>query len=443
VILLGVVGLGWFVWTKTHPADNGLGPILTGTVKKGDLVETVTATGSVAAQTGAEVHIGSQITGRIKRLYADVGQVVKKGDLIAELDLPEYQAELQQSNDAYQSSISKLTQAQQNYTLGLSQTSSAVAVARASLRSSMELLKVAQANADQQKVQTPADIQKAEAALQQAVATLSTATSNLNQVQAGANLTIQNAEEALTQAQATDKNNQTEYAREPSLGQRGFVPQSAVDAAKQAAEVSSSQVRASTKSLEFTKQSVTANLQAARDQVVQAQQGVASARSALQAARAETYTTASKIASVADAQAAVAQARANLTLAVGNLTSNAVHQQDIKQADAAMQQASKQIVVTRSALDKTFIRAPISGTVLNLAVQQGETLAAGLSAPTVIVVADLNRLEVDAYIDETDIGKVKVGQPVQVVVDAFPNRPLKGKITKVSSGSDSARDRDL
>jgi len=84
---------------------------------------------------------------------------------------------------------------------------------------------------------------------------------------------------------------------------------------------------------------------------------------------------------------------------------------------------------------KSIIRSPITGTVLNLAVQQGETLAAGLSSPTVIVVADLHRLQVDAYVDETDIGKIKIGEEASVAVDAFPKRPLRGHVVKVAAGS--------
>ena len=59
----------------------------------------------------------------------------------------------------------------------------------------------------------------------------------------------------------------------------------------------------------------------------------------------------------------------------------------------------------------------------------------GLSAPTLIVVADLNRLQVDAYVDETDIAKVHLGQEADITVDAFPKRPFRGKVTKVASGS--------
>jgi RND family efflux transporter MFP subunit len=148
-----------------------------------------------------------------------------------------------------------------------------------------------------------------------------------------------------------------------------------------------------------------------------------------------TYSTDARMADVADARAAVSVAQSNVKLSQGNLTSNAVREQDVQQARDAIDQASAQIKVNQSQVNKTVIRTPISGTVLQLAAQQGETLAAGLSAPTLIIVADLKRLEVDAYVDETDIGKVKLGQPVDITVDAFPDLTIRGKVSKVASGS--------
>jgi len=107
----------------------------------------------------------------------------------------------------------------------------------------------------------------------------------------------------------------------------------------------------------------------------------------------------------------------------------------VRQSHEAAAQLAAQLAYNQAQLDKSLIRSPIAGTVLQLNVQQGETLAAGLAAPTLIVVADLGRLEVDAYVDETDIGKVRVGQPAQVAVDAFPGQTFQGKVTKVASGS--------
>jgi HlyD family secretion protein len=89
----------------------------------------------------------------------------------------------------------------------------------------------------------------------------------------------------------------------------------------------------------------------------------------------------------------------------------------------------------RAQNDKTVIRTPISGTVLSLDVQQGETIAAGLSAPTLIRVTDLHRLQVDAFVDETDVGSVEVGQPATITVDAYPNRTFRGRVVKIASGA--------
>jgi len=71
--------------------------LVTGQAEKISITETVSATGSVTAQTGAQVKIGSQITGTIKRLFADVGTQMKAGEVIAELDVPDLEAEVRQA----------------------------------------------------------------------------------------------------------------------------------------------------------------------------------------------------------------------------------------------------------------------------------------------------------------------------------------------------------
>ncbi len=116
-----LAGIGWYTWRKLHPPDN-VGPLILGSATQGDLIETVTANGSVEAQTGAQINIGSQVTGRIKHLYADVGQKVKAGETIAVLDLPDVSAAVSQAQHADDGAASKLTQSGQSYSLGLSQT---------------------------------------------------------------------------------------------------------------------------------------------------------------------------------------------------------------------------------------------------------------------------------------------------------------------------------
>jgi RND family efflux transporter MFP subunit len=72
--------------------------------------------------------------------------------------------------------------------------------------------------------------------------------------------------------------------------------------------------------------------------------------------------------------------------------------------------------------------------VASVSTQQGETVTSGSAAaqaPTFVTIIDLNRLQVDAYVDETDIGKVRVGHEATFGVDAFPDKEFGGKVTAI------------
>jgi macrolide-specific efflux system membrane fusion protein len=102
-----------------------------------------------------------------------------------------------------------------------------------------------------------------------------------------------------------------------------------------------------------------------------------------------------------------------------------------KQARA--EEARARAALRSAEVDRSFatIRAPISGVVASVATQEGETVAAGLNAPTFLTIVDLDRLHVHAYVDEVDIGKLAVGQEAAFTVDAFPARDLAGRIAAI------------
>ena len=100
-------------------------------------------------------------------------------------------------------------------------------------------------------------------------------------------------------------------------------------------------------------------------------------------------------------------------------------QAQLDQAEAALQQA-------RVNLSHTVIASPVSGIVLSRNVEVGQTVAAGLQAPTLFIIArNLDTLELDARVDESDVGRVKVGQPVAFTVDAYPGQTFSGTVRQV------------
>ena len=100
IAIVVLLAIGVFALNKVR-AGSSRPKLIADKVRRGDLIETVSATGSVNAQEPGRSPHGSQLTGVIKRLFADVGAKVKAGQLIAELDLPDLQANLGSSQAAF------------------------------------------------------------------------------------------------------------------------------------------------------------------------------------------------------------------------------------------------------------------------------------------------------------------------------------------------------
>jgi HlyD family secretion protein len=124
---------------------------------------------------------------------------------------------------------------------------------------------------------------------------------------------------------------------------------------------------------------------------------------------------------VAQAQVEVARAQA------GSAESN------VKQREALLAQA-------RIDLERTQIRSPVDGIVIKRSIEAGQTVAASLQAPELFVIArNLDDMQVEAAIDESDISRVKTGQKVSFTIDAFPGRGFEGQVGQVRKAAVSAQ----
>ena len=254
LLLCAAIGAAWWAFGRNEETKKASAPSTARVIRR-DFSSTVLATGAVKPQVGAEVRVGARISGKVEHLYANIGDPVRKGQVIAELEKADLEA--------------------------------AVTKARAEV-------KVAGAKV-------------ADAASRVKLADL-------------------------------------EYHRQQNLIKKDFTSQQAVDKALK------------------EKESARAGLNLARKQ--------------LDAAR-----------------AALEEARVKLSYAT--------------------------------------ITAPISGVIASVSTQQGETVAAGLMAPTFVTVINLRHLQVDAYVDEVDIGNVQTGQRCVFTVDAFPSREFHGTVAAI------------
>ena len=290
IMLVAICGIGWW-WSTRNLSTGTAEPLPTAIVLRRDFNSSVLATGAVRPRVGAEVRVGSRISGTVERLYANIGDPVEKGRIIAELDRADLEAD--------------------------------VAQAEAELR-------VAEVNLNAVRTLMPQEIERARIDLDACTATLELSKAEL----------LRHAE--LHKSRATS-GTELDSARE-----RRTVAQSKLTAAR-----------------------ITHQLYISREEQ-----------------------------ELRQAEAKVAAAR------------------------AALERAKVQVSYTK-------IKAPISGVIASVATQEGETVAAGLNAPTFVTVIDLDRLQVDAFVDEVDIGKITLGQKAVFTVDAYPGHEFTGSVEAI------------
>lgn len=165
-------------------------------------------------------------------------------------------------------------------------------------------------------------------------------------------------------------------------------------------------------------------------------------------------------AAVLSAEAALAQNRATRDEAVANLARlDAVHalsdgrvpsQAELdaaraarERSDAAVQVAIAGVAEAKASLsaaeidlEKSVIRSPIDGIVLDRRVEPGQTVAASFQAPILFTLGqDLRRMDLTVYVSEADVGRVEEGQVASFTVDAWPEAEFEARVRKVSFGS--------
>ena len=128
------------------------------------------------------------------------------------------------------------------------------------------------------------------------------------------------------------------------------------------------------------------------------------------------------------------------------LEENVVSQDTVDSARSTADQAVAQIELDRANIQQqqaalhaaevnlgyTDIISPVDGTVVLRNVDVGQTVAASFQTPTLFLIAqDLTRMQVDASVSESDVGPVRIGQPAEFTVDAFPHHPFPGNVSQV------------
>jgi membrane fusion protein (multidrug efflux system) len=332
--------------------------------------------------------VSPKISGYVAKIHVKANQQVKKGDLLVEIDPRDYQAKLDQAKAALAAGEARLKEAQ-----------TGVELTRVNSRASVQ-----QASGTVQQAQAGVAAQRAQAAAErtrigQAAAGVNAAQANLQQAQAQ----VDAAQAELVRAQADVARYQELYSKDEVSQQRldqaiatARTAQAQTEAARQRAAAAASQVSES----EAAQRTAAENARRAEVQIGGAQAQVREAQGRLAAAN----TAPQQIAS-SEAQAQTASA-------------------SLEQLRAAVAQAELELSYTQ-------LYAPDDGRVTNKAVEEGALVQSG-QALMAIVPGDV---WVTANFKENQIGAMRAGQPVDINVDAYPDKVFKGHVDSIQAGT--------
>jgi len=153
---------------------------------------------------------------------------------------------------------------------------------------------------------------------------------------------------------------------------------------------------------------------------------------------AETEDAHTRVASAeADLREVEAIATAQQNKIAGAIVDQRRAQAELDAAIATLPQKKAELQIAEIDLDRATIRSPIGGVVVGRKVNEGQTLATTLEAKTLFIIAgDLHQMQIEARLDEADIGKIQVGQEATFTVDAYPGRQFAATVQQVRKAAE-------
>ena len=401
LVVVVFIGIVWYAFARSGGAKYQFV-----TVTRGTITETVSVTGNTTST--KSVSLGFQTAGTIANVSANLGDKVYAGEVLASLDTSDLRAQLLQANaavDSAQAQLDKLIAGPRPENISVAQT--ALVAAQQNLTNTYAGISNTLADANTKSIDAVVNqlapfFSNPQGTNPQLTFTISDS-QLLNNIQteraiANQELTLWQAELAATST-ATDP--ATLDATLASAQKHLDVMKTLVNQAAQAL-ISATNLSATTAATYKTDATTAQNeVNAAATEVTTATQTIASQK------------------------AAVAQAQAQL-----NLTSASSTPEDILAQRAQVEQAQANAASIEAKIRQASIVSPINGTITMQNAKIGQV--ASPSNPLISIIAD-SGFEVDAYVPEVDIGKLAVGDPVSMTLDAFPGETFTGNVFYINS----------
>ena len=435
-----VVGLGAFGFISAGGQSNDVegGKVIP--VVKADIQIATTADGRAVAD--SIVNLGFATGGTVSEIYVEEGQSVKKGQKLAKLDSRKSAAQLSQAKAGYSGALAKLGALKDR------PSDAEVAGKRAVVENAEIALADMQADysytLDEYKAGrlSKEQLMSKEAQLHNAEAQLDSAEAQLNVLSAGpSSATVSSKQTAVTNAQIAvdDAQKAYDYALDESnaststssaLIDKVLLKESQLNSAK--AQLDSAQAQLSialegATSAEITSKQVAINN--AKIALTDAQSAYDYTYDAYKAGRLSREQLSAKDTQLNNAKAQLRTAEAQLEITLEPVSSS-----EISSARASVNQAGAVVQGAEAALDEATLLSPVDGVVLAVNGKEGETAggqSTGGTAEPFMVIGNVNRMMIEAQVEEIDIAKISIRQKIRAAFDALEGEEFYGSVESI------------
>lgn len=427
VLVVGVaVVIGSIVFaTKDGNGNANATAINTATVERGNIAVTIDATGTIKPLNIVE--ISSKASGKILELNVDAGDYVEKDAIIAVIEKTYVQISLEQAEADLNAAQARYQQAEIDIQLQREQSEIQIRQARESLAEAKKKLEQIKEQIRLEKIANKRGVLDAENSLKIANLRYKLLTSETVREE-----NKKRAQASVTQEKVNLDLAEKEHERNTELFSKELISKAALESSE--AQYNSAKARYESAQEQFK----LVEQPASEVELELAQADIKKAEFSLEVAKEKIEAEATRDMDIELQQQRVVQAEDSLKLALTNQKQIDRKKRDLQSAEASLMRSQGQRDLRKIEFEDTVIRAPISGTVLEKRVEEGQVITSRLSSlassegQTIVTMADLNSVYVVTEVDETDIGKVEIGQPVTITVEAYPDMPFEGQVLKIA-----------
>ncbi len=426
VVLVGAVG-----WVVLSRGKNGADTQVTQKIevaKLGDFRNTIRATGNLEPL--LDVEVKSNVDGEVVELLVKDGDFVEKDQILVKLDPEIYQEEQKQAKADVNAAAAQLKQAELNIELkkdrlnsDLTQKEAAVKIARANLETVKATTLTQVSSAETNLQATRNELEQDKIAVEQA---------NISLEQA--NLTLTEYETSLASAKVSLDTAKSEYDRNKSLFDEELVSKKSLEDAESRHASADSAYKNANKRVESQKKTIVSQERT----ILARKTGIKTRESQLEYQKLSLENL-KKMRKKSEEESQIRLDNAVTQLQELNLTidNEKLHtEQSRVSADANLLRRQSSLKNQEERLEWTVIKAPMTGTVTQLVIEEGEIVTSGRSAfsqsPPIMTIADLSRMVVKTFINEVDMERLEEGQTADIKVDAFQTHKFKGKVYEIS-----------